>query len=194
MDSSTSFWLGLALAIPTGILVNLATPFIGRFIATRNEKFRRQSSRRTGRERAFARWLIANPQAMALHFSNQRSRQSVLLTGTVFVTVIYVMGMLSDDMLLSRLTGATSITFLVAYTGLYFRNVQRLNRIWDAILKEAGWITWKGRHWIKDEGVWRDAPLDAPELIAQRAHLQEKGATPRSEHTDEDLTADDDAV
>ncbi|MFI7553098.1 hypothetical protein ACIBQ2_25515 [Micromonospora sediminimaris] len=171
----TSFWVGMAVAVPIGILVNLITPPIGRFVAKRNSAVRRRMAENGQLEKDLANWLIANPQAMVMHFLNQRMQQMGLFTTVVFGSVVYLIAVAADDGIFGGVARAVVLAGMVASMGIYVRRLQRTSRIWDEILKGASWVDWHGGRWDHASQTWVRLPIDGAELPA-RGLVSEKSA------------------
>jgi hypothetical protein len=82
------FWLGLALAIPIGLVTNLATPFAQRYLAGRSEKVRASRENQIKEERRIATEL-AGSAVTYIGYLHQS-----LIRLFIFVVLIVVIGTL----------------------------------------------------------------------------------------------------
>ncbi|WP_430784099.1 hypothetical protein [Actinoplanes sp. G11-F43] len=146
MDNSTSFWLGLGLAIPIGIGVNLMTPYLQNAVGRHSAVLRRRMAVRVERDRALAELVSQDPQAMTL-----RGMMSIMdalqyaFTATALFTATLVFIWLADvaDM---AFTVAAIVAALVGLIQLVrmLNHIRRVRRIGNQVNVRNGWPVWDG--------------------------------------------------
>ncbi|MFG1746997.1 hypothetical protein ACGFJ4_22750 [Micromonospora chalcea] len=159
MSNEMTFWLGLLLAVPLSIAVNLISPAIATRVARYNGSFRVRLELRKRREELMSEWLAANPNALVMHLINQRYRQISLTFGTFVSLALYVLAtfLKSEDDAQPILVTCGLLGMLVFGTALV-RQLTSTQRRWEYVLRRNGWVAWDATWWSDEEQRW--IPID----------------------------------
>ncbi|WP_139338246.1 hypothetical protein [Micromonospora avicenniae] len=137
------FWLGLALSIPIGVLVNIATPQIQKRMGERSEKKRQQLADRSAEHAAIVDWFAQNPNLFVAY---------LIRTGFEFVGPATVMVALAVLFVIGKGNQAdnpgdqfwkiapTLVLLIIALAGhMIFRIFGRVIGMWIDVRNAAGW-------------------------------------------------------
>jgi hypothetical protein len=131
----TSFWIGLALSVPVGIIINLFTPALSTWLASRNARFAKARQKKQHERLAYAKKLYDNPFAYSafLHQVNVR-----LVTYLVFLTIsvngpfilpVVFIGLGVDIASFGQIAGITAVVLTTALAVLFMNTRRRSNEV-----------------------------------------------------------------
>jgi hypothetical protein len=144
-----AFWLGLAAAIPLGIVTNLLTPRVQRAAAARNaEAKERQESRREA-DRKLTAALSSDPHRFAYWLSMQKARLLwtfiifSLVSTLPFTLLNFFAGFAGFEHLYQISTAVASSVVIVLTTSLaslLMSRWRRMKQISESVAKEKAWL------------------------------------------------------
>jgi hypothetical protein len=153
VDSTTTFWLGILIAIPVSLGVNLVTPFFSKVISRYSGSVRAKLQQKKDLEMLLVNFLAENPHVAALHFIRQYARMFLAVIA-VGVSMAMYAWMPTEDAAIANIFRATFFIAMVIGMVLFERLQNKLTRIWVGILKANGWPGWDMRNWSADHEKW----------------------------------------
>lgn len=141
MNGDTSFWLGLALAIPIGIGVNLATPYLQTALARRSSRWRHEAAQRQERDQALASWLVSDQKAILLraNVAIMDALEYAFTSMALFVAALVFIGIVRfSTVTFAALALLSATAGLVQFIKL-LNHIRRVRRIANEINAAMGW-------------------------------------------------------
>ncbi|MEU4427628.1 hypothetical protein AB0F81_43980 [Actinoplanes sp. NPDC024001] len=136
MIGDLSFWLGLALAIPVGLGVNLMTPAAARQLSQYSARARRRVAQATEDEAELVDWLAQNREAFI--FFEVRFREGEVVR-TLTVVFAFVAGVLMTSVAGEVALGYSLLLIGMITVLLIKRANSRYHRIRRPVMRRLGW-------------------------------------------------------